>query len=214
MFLMYTQKTSNNHTTELRQWSRRFYCLLHLETITSIDGQKYYNPNFNGPIINCEENNTCDNSLINGTFGTYLDLNCMEYGCQQALIYCPADGCNIKCAGNSSCYDTQIIYTNTINDNGNVSVQCKDDYSCILMDINAENVYNLSYTVEGYTPYNTLNVQNAGMIDINCESDKHNNNIYGYKVCYYLYVDAPYVNEINISCREYEACYQSQFYVN
>ena len=105
--------------------------------------------------------------IING-----LTINCYDDAeCQDSTIICPPIGCDIKCAASYSCSGTNIIYTGSQEDEGEVNIECTNNYAC----------YNLN-----------ISANNADNVEIHCTTQNDDN------TCYYTILYAKYANSVQL----------------
>ena len=127
-----------------------------------------------GCFLSCDTYSNCP-IAIDATTSVYFELNCYESRCKNRIIKCPiSGGCLINCNGDFSCQGTRIEYDGSVNNYGNISVNCIGTaYTCNYMTINAEYIEKIainctsSSTSSAYGPCSlTLNANFANNVTI------------------------------------------------
>jgi len=88
---------------------------------------------------------TCNQMSINGYSATSLTVYCGSETCANLTVSCPAAGCTLDCAGDSSCIGASIVYNGTTADDGEVSLNCHSGhYACFMTVVDAPSVSELN----------------------------------------------------------------------
>ena len=151
-------------------------------------------------IVDCT-NTACGSKIIDASEASSLTVNCNgTILCQNTVIYCPPNGCDIVCADVSACRYSTIVYNGKLADYGAINLTCYGYYTCYDMIINAEYINELEWSctsrgLSGYgdnTCHAVLNANYANKVIINTNNDY---------ASYYDTWNVMYANEVIINGR-------------
>eukprot|EP01084_Bolivina_argentea_P020788 38621_1 len=128
-------------------------------------------------VVDCLNNTNCSEAIIDGTYATYLSLHCSNDQCENALVWCPINGCSIQCNGYKSCHGMYVIhmngkYGNALTNNGVIDISCFEYRACynVLIEANWVDKITLTCTstyIDQNVCFTMLNAKYANQVIIN-----------------------------------------------